>query len=351
MPRISTSLIRKAYAISPLLPILLPGCRTLSSAINELRWIREYVQETTSGHVNQIHRWNKLLRLCRRRGRGEPLQYILGSQPFGELDIKCRPGVLIPRPETEAYTTHLAHLLHRGEFDWLKSKPDGAELSIVDVCSGSGCISLLLYYLLWKKFPSLQVLGVDISQRAIDLARDNLESLISKGQLPIPGSQNGYPQIRFHRGDIFLPWGYNNLPSSCHVIVSNPPYISQSGLMKETARSVRNWEPKLALVPKGNAKLDSAPEDIFYHRLLDLQKELKAKILLMEVGDAAQARRVVQTILRKTQTEKQSELEIWRDWPSEDDKAEFNTNITVDRQVIPMRGTGNVRAVVFFTRF
>jgi len=98
MPRLPRSLILRAYRISPLLPIVLQGTRTLPSAINELRWLREYVEETS-----KIKAWNesqkrwKLLQYCYRRSRAEPLQYLLGSQPFGELEIKCRRGVLIPR--------------------------------------------------------------------------------------------------------------------------------------------------------------------------------------------------------------------------------------------------------------
>ena len=91
MPRLPPHLLWTAHRISPLLPLVLRGCRTLPSAVNELRWLREHVQETS------CLKNSRLLQLCQRRARGEPLQYILGSQPFGELDIKCRPGVLIPR--------------------------------------------------------------------------------------------------------------------------------------------------------------------------------------------------------------------------------------------------------------
>lgn len=95
MPRIPPSLLLQAYNTSPLLPLVLRGARTLDSATNELRWLKEHVDTLKPAclHVSK----QKLLNLCERRSRGEPLQYILGSQPFGELDIKCRPGVLIPR--------------------------------------------------------------------------------------------------------------------------------------------------------------------------------------------------------------------------------------------------------------
>src|SRR4051812_30538830 len=96
MPRLAPSLVQRARRISPLAAVLLPACRDLPSALNELRWIREHVSsgrtETDPSNAEQ-----RLWRLCRRRGRGEPLQYVLGTQPFGDLDIKCRKGVLIPR--------------------------------------------------------------------------------------------------------------------------------------------------------------------------------------------------------------------------------------------------------------
>ena len=97
MPRLSPAYLNHAYNENPLLPLLLRACRDLPSARNELRWLREHVEQSARQprlSTNAIHR---LKRLCISRSKGKPLQYILGSQPFGELDIKCRPGVLIPR--------------------------------------------------------------------------------------------------------------------------------------------------------------------------------------------------------------------------------------------------------------
>lgn len=93
MPRLAPDLLARARNISPFLPLLLQTCRTLTSARNELRWLREHVRDRELEQRSRI----SLLKLCRQRARGVPLQYLLGSQPFGELDILCRPGVLIPR--------------------------------------------------------------------------------------------------------------------------------------------------------------------------------------------------------------------------------------------------------------
>lgn len=98
MPRIPPGAIRQAHKISPHAATILPACRDLPSALNELRWIREHVEDLQRGRAPSPSRTeHQVASLCRRRGRGVPLQYVLGSQPFGNLDLKCRPGVLIPR--------------------------------------------------------------------------------------------------------------------------------------------------------------------------------------------------------------------------------------------------------------
>jgi methylase of polypeptide subunit release factors len=74
-------------------PLLLPACRDLQSTANELRWIREHVQ----AHPTSVPPGLRIWTLAEKRGKGVPLQYVLGTQPFGSLEIKCRPGVLIPR--------------------------------------------------------------------------------------------------------------------------------------------------------------------------------------------------------------------------------------------------------------
>lgn len=93
MPRIPPQAFRNARNISKELARLLPVCRDLHSAQNELRWLGEHAAEKSNGR-NENH---LLHQYVRRRARGEPLQYILGTEFFGDLEIDCRPGVLIPR--------------------------------------------------------------------------------------------------------------------------------------------------------------------------------------------------------------------------------------------------------------
>lgn len=101
MPRLSTSLIIQAYRQDPLLPCLLKECRSLDSARNELRWLRDKAIQIpgNANHKTTIaSNWRHRLRvMCSQRARGKPLQYIIGDQPFGDLEILCRKGVLIPR--------------------------------------------------------------------------------------------------------------------------------------------------------------------------------------------------------------------------------------------------------------
>lgn len=338
MPRLPPSLRYQACKISPYLATLLPACRDLASARNELRWIRQHVE---SGHARGTFR-HEVRKLCQRRGKGVPLQYVLGSQPFGPLDIKCRPGVLIPRPETEAYTLHLAELLSA-------AGRQVGNLNVVDFCTGTGCIALLLCASLRSSSPQLQVIGVDVSRKAVHLAQENLECAIEDGRIS-PTSD-----VRFIKADIFDDTSIQDLATqSCHVLISNPPYVSKdvyASVHGHLARSVKKYEPELALVPS-----DSLPtypgvshEDVFYARLLDIAAILSPPIILFEIGDENQAVRVATLAARHAYT-KNAEIELWGDWPNiagPGDEVERG-ELRLEQQRSPrisIRGSGNVRSV------
>jgi|SRR5690242_4845214 len=100
MPRVPTALLRKARTIDPFLPALLAPCRDLLTAQNELRWLREHVETVAKARRatgDTLAKGALLGQLVRERAKGKPLQYILGTEYVGDLEIKCRPGVLIPR--------------------------------------------------------------------------------------------------------------------------------------------------------------------------------------------------------------------------------------------------------------
>ena len=330
MPRLPPILLSRAARINRHLPLLLRECRDLDSARNELRWLREATDDQLNGqavrrtppshgHYKHIHD-QTLTSFVKRRARGEPLQYILGSQPFGELEIKCRPGVLIPRPETEIYTTELARTIQK-----LQVNTKRRHLSIVDFCTGTGCIALLLHALL-KPHESdhhgdsqLQIRAFDISDHALRLSSENIHHNLKLNTL----HEDALQDISFKHHDvlalaqqpkdkILTTLYHSGSPQSLDIIVSNPPYISpqQYNPGGTTTKSVRNFEPKLALVPPESLVFDNVDQaDQFYATLLRIAIATKAKLLVMEVGDTEQALRVKKLCMEY----KETWVEIWND--------------------------------------
>jgi release factor glutamine methyltransferase len=144
---------------------------------------------------------------------GMPIQYILGRAPFYGREFEVSPAVLIPRNETE----ELVHLI-------IKENPTSG-LRILDIGTGSGCIPITLD--LEMNAPIL--FGIDISDKALEIATRNAVLLLSK--------------VKFSRLDILqeeLPYNYLD------IIVSNPPYVrySEKELMHT---NVLAHEPHLAL--------------------------------------------------------------------------------------------------------
>ncbi|KAF7376357.1 PrmC-N domain-containing protein [Mycena sanguinolenta] len=121
----------------------------------EYGWMKRAAQAGSSVPLDEM---------VSRRVASEPLQYILGTQPFGSLSIKVRSPVLIPRPETEHWTIRLAELL-RPTLD--PARP----LSVLDIGTGTGCIPLLLCRLLPP--GTIRAHGIDISPAAVKLAEEN----------------------------------------------------------------------------------------------------------------------------------------------------------------------------------
>lgn len=361
MPRITPGAIREAYRISPHAATILPACRDLPSTFNELRWIREHVEELQRGRApSPLSTEHQVASLCRQRGKGVPLQYVLGSQPFGNLDLKCRPGVLIPRPEPEAYTTHLASLIRRGSFLSKGHSQPPAALRVLDLCTGTGCIALLLYSLLRDAIPDgLHVLGVDISAQAVSLARENLARNITKGLVSEPKIPR--QSVDFARGDVFSDSllsageakgdkdGYRR--QDWDVMVCNPPYVSRWAFAHQTARSVRNYEPKIAQVPAvayGGGAV--RPEDVFYARLLDIAVRLGPRVILFEVGDLRQALRVAEMALGHKDLAGSGSgiiVEVWRDWPdaAPEEEEELSAKVFDGSREVHIRGSGHGRSV------
>ncbi|KAG9817706.1 modification methylase HemK, partial [Aureobasidium melanogenum] len=363
MPRLSPRILHQARKIDSLLPLVLQGTRDLASAKNELRWLKEHVteQQQSKQSLESYTVQQELRKLCVDRARGKPLQYIMGTEYFGDLEIACEPGVLIPRQETAASVTFLIErLLQRKNPPRLPN-----HLRILDLCTGTGCIPLLAHYELGQRRrrgqspQSLEVVGVDISSQALKLANRNLNSLASDGYL------GPNPTLHFLQADILATDSNdksNHAPSldsalqqyestsstPCNgrwdILISNPPYISPQAFNNTTQRSVKRYEPRLALVPppQDNLLYSQVDQgDIFYPRLLEIAHKVGAKIVLFEVADVEQAQRVA--LMAENQGIWDG-IEIWRDYPSQHDPdAEIgNTTAVKDVKIL---GTGNGRSV------
>lgn len=153
--------------------------------------------------------------LVRRRGRHEPVQYILGATEFHGLNLKVDPRVLIPRPETE--------LLVELAMGCLSQPPT----AILDLGTGSGAIALALA----RFYPLARVTAVDSDPDALALARENAAS-------------TGFTdRIDFRLSD----WLADLAPAKFDFIISNPPYLS-SAEMAGIPEEVRAFEPSRALL-------------------------------------------------------------------------------------------------------
>lgn len=269
MPRISPLLVREARRLSPLLPPILRAVPSVAAAYQELRWIKQELPPS---------QWKQA---AMRRGRNEPLQYILGTQPFGELLIDCIPGVLIPRWETEEWCNRLAACLVDQS---LKS------VSILDACTGTGCIPLLLSHMLATEGVDVRAIGFDTSPVAYEAGVNNLAKYRES-------FSNVKANISFRTLDLFDPAIISKLDvSHVDVLTSNPPYIPLGDyfapvLRNGVQRSVRQYEPKLALV--GDLE--------FYTALVNsILLPSKSKVFVFELGYIHQAKHV-QNLLKDSE--------------------------------------------------
>lgn len=214
-----------------------------------------------------------------RRGAGEPLQYITGEVAFRHIAVKVRPGVLIPRPETEVLVSEALSLLPPAgrrvardsqidawEGDLLRAaeaavgesgdgsdafsqvasaleeaggfSSEGAEASgdsgaetlfVADLCTGSGCIACSIAY----ERPDARVIATDISPDAVALAGENAGALGLADRVRVVECDlaAGVPEAAIGK---------------LHLVVSNPPYVP-TAVMAEIPEEVAAFEPALAL--------------------------------------------------------------------------------------------------------
>ena len=174
----------------------------------------------------------KYLSRIEKRKEHIPLQYIINKQNFYGLDFYVDESVLIPRYDTENIVDRI-----------VKDCKENKCLSVLDLCTGSGCIAVSL-----KKCGFEKVYAADISDKALSVAKHN--------------AKLNNADIIFLQSDL-----YENFPKEIRfdIIVSNPPYISTDKIA-ELETQVKDFEPKLAL-DGGKDGLD------FYKKILKLSKD------------------------------------------------------------------------------
>lgn len=179
--------------------------------------------------------------------RHRPIQHILGKADFCGMTLAVNENVLIPRPETE------------GLVELAKSHLQSPQ-RILDLCTGSGCIALALA----KVFPDAEITAVDISEKALEVARQN--------------AWNQEVTINFIQSDI-LSDDLAELPMF-DAIVSNPPYVREQE--KATMQpNVLDYEPSMALFVPDNDPL------LFYRRIAEIaHKHLVTNgLLIVEINE------------------------------------------------------------------
>jgi release factor glutamine methyltransferase len=150
-----------------------------------------------------------------RRARREPVSHILGRKGFWKIMLRVTPDVLTPRPDTETVVEYV-----------LRDFPDDAAWSVLDLGVGSGAILLAIL----AERPAARGLGVDLSEAALAVARENAADLdLAK-------------RVTLRRGD----WTLGLDDASFDLVVANPPYIANE-VIATLEPEVRDYEPRLAL--------------------------------------------------------------------------------------------------------
>jgi len=162
----------------------------------------------------------------------EPIQYILGTTEFYGLTFKVNKHTLIPRPETEELVDWVLSNLHDQD----------SMLDILDIGTGSGCIAISLA----KNIPTAIVSGLDISEKALEVAQENAV----KNQV----------LVSFCKKDILETTALKN---KYDVMVSNPPYVRQLE-KKAMNANVLDYEPGVALFVPNEDPL------LFYRKIAQL---------------------------------------------------------------------------------
>lgn len=198
--------------------------------------------------INKI-KFNKLIKLIEKRNTGYPLEYILGYKYFWKHKFLVNNNVLIPRADTET-------LVEGVLTDYKNIKRN---INILDIGVGSGCILLSLL----KEIENAKGVGVDISKKALIIAKKNISNLDINNNRVALLQQNMFSALK--------PINYFD------IIVSNPPYIAYKDTLIDN--NVKKFEPHKALFAKNKGMF-------FYKEILrNADKYLNnLGILYLEIG-------------------------------------------------------------------
>ena len=189
--------------------------------------------------------------LAARRLAGEPVAYITGSWEFYGLPLKITPDVLIPRSDTEVLVDTALSL----------AEARGGGVRILDLCTGSGCIGCALA----SRLPAAHVVLLDLSPKALEVARENLRSCgLGTRAVAMEADAMAEPDTKL---------------GSFDMIVSNPPYIAPQEI-ETLDPSVKDYEPRMAL--------DGGKDGLDFYRSIAFRwkKLLRASgHLVFEVGE------------------------------------------------------------------
>lgn len=205
--------------------------------------------------------------VLKRRLKGEPIQYILGKTEFMGLEFMVTPEVFIPRPETEILVETAIEIGRRFQ-------AIGHRLNILDIGTGSGNVAISLA----KFLPQAKVYATDISDKALRVAKINARF------------HNLENRIKFIQSDLFTT--YYLLPTTCYLIVCNPPYIPTLDI--ERLQPEISYEPTIAL--------DGGKDGLeFYRKIInDAPHYLKdGGFLILEMGFGQKD--AIKNIFQKTQ--------------------------------------------------
>lgn len=218
-------------------------------------------------------------RMIEQRAKRIPLQHLTGEQEFMGLRFKVNEHVLIPRQDTEILVEEALKNLHDG-------------MRVLDMCTGSGCILIsLLHY-----SNDCQGVGVDISEEALAVARENAEKLLcdvnewcdgtNEVSANLQSEENiSQSRVTFMQSDLF-----ENVTGKYEIIVSNPPYI-RSEVIPTLMPEVKEHEPMQAL--------DGMADGLFFYRRIveESKKHLTGGgMLYFEIGhdQAAEVSKLMQ---------------------------------------------------------